>query len=862
MGFTIDGKNLVKYEEENGLTEVIIPEGVESVAFSAFIDCKNIRKIAFPSTLKVIKSISLEYCRSLEEIVINEGTEKIDWQVFWGISDYAPIKKISLPKTCGCFCRWTPALDSFCLEDGIVYTPDKKRIIYCLPGVEEEYTIPDSVESIDQYAFSHTNRKSITVPTTVELPKDAFFDFKDFSNYVENKEVLRLDLKSKTKLPAYYSEYMKITKINGEDIAFVVTFQSGKGWDNAINEKILSNNALVNEAIRCFDKLLPGNKEAVYKKVADFVIQYSQYASGVEVKSLIDFYDSNKSKSVETLKKDMGVQKALSRTDSEEKSEEKVSTEEAVSTNTSSDNPIEEIVRANWKGSKIVSALKEKITNGISYSEGNGISSPEAVIFVIASYAEQIDDSIKQYSMYKSSYVQTHFDRIADEVAKGLSLDELQQMLDSLIFEDDKTDSSIILAYGRYASSKQIQKLTTAMNKWSNYGEFGATGRKKIIVARGALMLSDTREAMLAVDKTKALNYYASIRDTDEETIRDRVLSDFGFDNNRQKAFDLGGYKAIVSLADDLTLTIYDESTKKVVKSIPKKNANPQLYDKAKSEYAEMKKNIKKVVAGRSKLLFEEFLSARSYSYDNWAATYTENEVLKAVGTLVVWKQKDNYFVIDREGKIIDFNCTPITISKNDSIQLAHPLEMEKKDIHGWQEYFISNNLKQPFEQIWEPAYNLKNIRKNRYDGCSISVFKTVEKESEGISSWGIGMYSEDYGFSLKDCEINYSRDTTRLVPGVTNDAKYVLGEFSITNNSRYSNHIVYLLDKWTVEERITNDDVSIVDVLDVFTMAQIDYFINIAREAGANSVLAQLLDYKNKTYADCNPMDKYVLDI
>ena len=73
---------------------------------------------------------------------------------------------------------------------------------------------------------------------------------------------------------------------------------------------------------------------------------------------------------------------------------------------------------------------------------------------------------------------------------------------------------------------------------------------------------------------------------------------------------------------------------------------------------------------------------------------------------------------------------------------------------------------------------------------------------------------------------------------------------------------MIYLLDKWTIEERIKNDDTSIVDVLYGFTIAQIIDFINVAQEAEAHDVLAKIMDYKYKKYKDYNPMDKYTLDI
>ena len=785
----------------------------------------------------------------------------INWDIFWNFAEAAPIKKVTIPNSCLSYTRRNVQIEKFCIDDGIVYTADKKRIIYSLSGITDEYHIPDTVEDIDPYAFSHTNRMAIFVPDKVELPKDAFFDLRDFSNFVKNKDILRINYQSVEKMPAYYSEYMKISKVSGADVAYAVVYRSGKGWDAAVNEKVSANNNLVNEAISLFQTLLPGRKEAVFKKAVSFVIQNAQYTSGQVIQDFIDFLKNNKSKSVDLLISDIGIQKALKQSEENTKLKKGNEVTDTATKNDSSSNSIEEIVTSNWKGSKLALELKEIIKIGIKYSDGNGISSSEAVIFVIASYAEQMDDTVKYSSMYKTEYVKTHFDKTADIIAQGLDKEELQKLLEDLVFNNENANRAVIIAFGRFASPEQISKLVTQMNKWKNYTEFGATGRRKIIIARGALMLSDSREAMVALDKTNSLGYYASIRETDETTVRDKTLSNFGFDKCGEKTLDLGGKKVTISLDDNVSLTIIDESSGKAVKSIPKKGADAKLYEKAKAEYAEMKKNIKKVVSGRGKLLFEEFLSGKEYSYKNWSDIYVDNAVLNAVGSLIIWKQDDHYYVIDRKGTAIDANGVPFELNNN-SISIAHPLDMNKEDIILWQNYFLSGNLKQPFEQIWEPAYNLKSIKEDRYKGCTIPVLRTIGKEKDGITTWGIGAYSEEYGFSLTDCEIEYSTDTRRIIPRVNNDAKFILGNIKITKHSRYANHMIYLLDKWTIEERIKNDDTSIVDVLYGFTIAQIIDSINVAQEAEAHDVLAKIMDYKYKKYKDYNPMDKYTLDI
>lgn len=49
-------------------TEIVIPEGVHYISPYAFINCFNLKKVTFPSTLRRIGRRAFECCKSLEEI--------------------------------------------------------------------------------------------------------------------------------------------------------------------------------------------------------------------------------------------------------------------------------------------------------------------------------------------------------------------------------------------------------------------------------------------------------------------------------------------------------------------------------------------------------------------------------------------------------------------------------------------------------------------------------------------------------------------------------------------------------------------------------------------------------------------------
>ena len=55
--------------------------------------------------------------------------------------------------------------------------------------------------------------------------------------------------------------------------------------------------------------------------------------------------------------------------------------------------------------------------------------------------------------------------------------------------------------------------------------------------------------------------------------------------------------------------------------------------------------------------------------------------------------------------------------------------------------------------------------------------------------------------------------------------------------------------------------DTSIVDILSQFTLAQITDFIKVATESNSTNVIAMLLEYKNKNFADFDPIEEFSLD-
>lgn len=92
-------------------------------------------------------------------------------------------------------------------------------------------------------------------------------------------------------------------------------------------------------------------------------------------------------------------------------------------------------------------------------------------------------------------------------------------------------------------------------------------------------------------------------------------------------------------------------------------------------------------------------------------------------------------------------------------------------------------------------------------------------------------------------------------------DDRFEIEKITPRSFTRKTNHIIAYLDRVTIYDRIRKDDTSIVDILSQFTLAQITDFIKVATESNSTNVIAMLLDYKNKNFADFDPMEEFSLD-
>ncbi|AUW37073.1 hypothetical protein C1937_01235 [Metamycoplasma hominis] len=136
----------------------------------AYLD-KKTTKVTIPSSIKEIGEGAFSGCRSLEEVFLNEGLEKIGAYAF----DYTNIKSITIP--------------------GSVKEIGQRAFSNCQNL--KEVILNEGLEKIGAGAFNHTNIESITIPGSVkEIGESAFYACWNLKEVILNEGLEKIGAKA------------------------------------------------------------------------------------------------------------------------------------------------------------------------------------------------------------------------------------------------------------------------------------------------------------------------------------------------------------------------------------------------------------------------------------------------------------------------------------------------------------------------------------------------------------------------------------------------------------------------------------------------------------------------------------------
>ena len=157
---------------------VTIPSSTKTMGWYAFSGCTNLESVTIQHGLTNIGFSAFQFCTNLTSINIPESVERIENYAFEhsGLVDFTIPKSVSyigdrILGSCNQLVNINVDTmnDFYCSIDGILYNKNKSKLIQYPSGKDSsDFTIPNNVEIVENYAFS--NNKHLThiyIPTSV-----------------------------------------------------------------------------------------------------------------------------------------------------------------------------------------------------------------------------------------------------------------------------------------------------------------------------------------------------------------------------------------------------------------------------------------------------------------------------------------------------------------------------------------------------------------------------------------------------------------------------------------------------------------------------------------------------------------------
>ncbi|GAB2849824.1 hypothetical protein GCM10027176_61190 [Actinoallomurus bryophytorum] len=307
-------------------------------------------------------------------------------------------------------------------------------------------------------------------------------------------------------------------------------------------------------------------------------------------------------------------------------------------------------------------------------------------------------------------------------------------------------DGWALTGLGWIGDDETVRRLTPVIHAWPGEG-----GHSKAVAGLDVLAAIGTEIALMHLNgiaqriKFKGLKEQArsKIQEVADglgltpEQLADRLVPDFGLDEDGSMVLDYGPRRFVVGFDEQLKPYVLDEGGKRR-KALPAPGARDDAgpATAARKRFADLKKDVRTVAGDLIRRLETALVERRDWSVAEFTDLFVRHPLTWHVARRLVWLSDGTAFRVAEDRTLADVEDRALAPPDGARVRLAHPLDLAGS-LDAWSEVFADYEILQPFPQLGRAVYVLTDeeragSRLTRFEGVTVTTGKVLGLERHG----------------------------------------------------------------------------------------------------------------------------------
>jgi predicted DNA-binding WGR domain protein len=307
-------------------------------------------------------------------------------------------------------------------------------------------------------------------------------------------------------------------------------------------------------------------------------------------------------------------------------------------------------------------------------------------------------------------------------------------------------DGWALTGLGWIGDDETVRRLTPVIRAWPGQG-----GHSKAVTGLDVLAAIGTEIALVHLNgiaqriKFKALQERAREKiekvaeglGLSREQLADRLVPDFGLDEDGSMVLDYGPRRFVVGFDEQLKPYVLDENGKRR-KDLPAPGArdDAERATAARKRFADLKKDVRTVAGDVIRRLETAMVAGRDWSVAEFTDLFVRHPLTWHLARRLVWTSDGTAFRVAEDRTLADVADDALEPPDGARIHLAYPLDLAGS-LDAWSEVFADYEILQPFPQLGRGVYLLTDEERagsclTRFEGVVVPTGKVLGLERHG----------------------------------------------------------------------------------------------------------------------------------